>query len=94
MWSIVNFTCEGIGKNLSWIVNDSSPDSTVKEERQIIITNLNPTSGNLSSVLTITALPVNDGTRIGCIIFGAQVTYSLSILSIKGGFMNAKKNFL
>lgn len=65
--SDVNFTCEGVGKVLTWIVNHTSIIS--EEKRQImIIDDTTVTSGNLSSVLSIKALPINNGTDIGCVI--------------------------
>ena len=63
MWSHVNFTCEGTGEILTWIVYYKNRQ---KEQKTDINANF---SANLSSVLSVQALPDNGGAEmITCII--------------------------
>ena len=62
----VNFTCQGTGEELQWQVNGSELDSNTIAERGIAVTHISTVPGNLLSILTITASPMNDGIGIGC----------------------------
>ena len=67
LFSSVSFLCEGTGDVLIWLIETVSITDSVQQERNITITD-NNIGGNLSSVLTIIALPINDGVHIGCIL--------------------------
>ena len=62
----VNLTCKGTGDVLQWQVNGAKLDNNTIAERGIAITHISTTPGNLLSILTITALPMNDRIGIGC----------------------------
>ena len=84
-FTLTNFTCEGNGDMLSWTVNNSPLDNTIRQQRNITATN----TGGLSSVLSVIALPINDGIEIGCIISSFhpfQVAASEAILTIRGQY--------
>lgn len=63
----VHFKCESHGDFLVWLVNSAALTDTVEEEREILVTETS-SNGTQNSILTITALPINDGIDIGCII--------------------------
>ena len=76
--TLVNFTCQGTGSKLSWTVEDNSLTGPIKETREISVTTNNISVDVWSSVLTIRALPINDGISVGCIM----ITQSFDIVSI------------
>ena len=59
---------------------------SVKQERYISVTTNNISVGVWSSVLTIRALPINDGIDVGCTVFTQDLTYSQKgvHLAVKG----------
>lgn len=63
---VVDFTCKGTGDELQWLVHNIQLDNTTMAERGIAITHISAVPGNLLSILTITASPMNDGIGIGC----------------------------
>ena len=69
LYTLANFTCEGIGDVLLWTVEDSSLGNPSNQHREISVTTTSNVSlGILSSVLTIRALPINDGISVGCLV--------------------------
>ena len=63
---LVNFTCVGTGDALFWTVGGHSLTDTIEQDREISVTTNNISVVVWSSVLTIRALPINDGISVGC----------------------------
>ena len=89
IYTQANFICEGEGNILLWTVHGNSPTDPSNQERDILVTtNVNNISVDVrSSVLTIRALPINDGISIGCTVI-AFIPYDKkdigAILTIEG----------
>lgn len=67
LYSLATFSCEGVGDILNWTFEHHLLNETEAQEKNIsIITN--DISANLSSNLTIPAVPINHKAEIGCII--------------------------
>ena len=66
LYTLANFTCEGIGNILSWTVGGNSLTDPSNQDREISVTTNNISVDVWSSVLTIRALPINDGIGIQC----------------------------
>ena len=64
------FECEARGDFLVWLINTVALTDATKEEREIEVDDLS-SNGTQHSVLTITALPDNDGIEIGCLVGNA-----------------------
>ena len=60
------FTCEVTGDILNWLVESGVLTDFIKQQRQITVTTTNTSNTNFSSVLTVNAIPINDGLGIGC----------------------------
>ena len=86
LYTLTNFTCEGIGTELSWTVQGNSLSNLIKQYREISVTTNNISVGMWSSVLTIRALPINDGISVGCIVFGQNFNFVAkgATLTVKG----------
>ena len=87
LYTLANFTCEGIGDILSWTVEGSSLTDPSNQVREISVTTNNVSVDVWSSVLTIRALPINDGVFVGCIVIIIKLislTSKGAILTIKG----------
>ena len=84
----VNFTCEGTGDALRWTVASLSPTNPLNQERDITVTDISTATGNLSSVLTIAVLPINDGVVISCLLYSLLNPFdpavSAGTLTIRG----------
>ena len=87
LYTLVNFTCEGTGSALYWSVQGLSLSSPSNQNREISVTtnNISVAIDELSSVLTIRALPINDGIIVGCIV----VDKNLNIIP-HGATLNVK----
>ena len=68
LYMLVNFICKGIGDILEWAVQGNSLTNAIKEYREISVTTNNTLVGVWSSVLTIRALPINNGISIACTV--------------------------
>ena len=66
LYTLANFICKGIGDTLVWAVQGNSLTDVIKEYREISVTTNNTSVDVWSSVLTIRALPINNGISIGC----------------------------
>ena len=66
LYALSNFTCEGTGDVLKWSVQGNSLSDPIKQDRKISVTTNNISVDVWSSVLTIRALPINNGISIGC----------------------------
>ena len=62
-----HFICEAQGDFSAWVVNTTVLTDTIKDEREIVVTDMS-SNGTQHSILTITALPINDGIDIGCLV--------------------------
>ena len=83
------FTCEGTGDQLNWIVQSTILTDSIKQKRNITVSYSNSSSrANLSLVLSVNALPLNDGLNIGCQLISLspfdQIFSSTSTLIIEG----------
>ena len=68
LYTLANFTCEGIGDVLSWIVEGNLLTDPSNHDREISVITNNISVDMWSSVLTIRALPINDGISVGCTV--------------------------
>lgn len=67
LYTIVEFSCKGIGDGLIWTVAHSTINDAERQKQNITVTTSNM-SGNISSNLTIPALPSYNNIDIGCIV--------------------------
>ena len=70
LYTLANFTCEGTGDVLEWTVGSHALTDPSNQYREISVTTNNISVDVWSSVLTIRALPINDGIDVGCIVIG------------------------
>ena len=66
LYILANFTCEGTGDILEWTVGSNLLTDPSYQNREISVTTNNISVYVWSSVLTIRALPINDGISIEC----------------------------
>ena len=86
LYTLVNFTCEGIGDLLSWTVGGISLTDPSNQDREISVTTNSISVAVWSSVLTIRALPINDGISVGCIVLDQNFDFASkgATLTVKG----------
>ena len=68
LYTLANFTCEGTGKVLYWAVEGNKLTDPSNQDREISVTINNISVDVWSSVLTIRALPINDGISVQCTV--------------------------
>ena len=86
-YTLANFTCEGIGDVLRWNVGANPLTDPSNQDREISVTTNNISVDAWSSVLTIRALPINDGISVGCTVISSNPFYveqKGASLTIKG----------
>ena len=86
LYKLANFTCEGIGDKLLWSVQGNSPVDPSNQDREISVTTNNISVDVWSSVLTIRALPINDGITVGCTVLDQNLDFASegATLTVKG----------
>ena len=87
LYTLVNFTCEGTGVTLIWIVGGNSLTDLSNQDREISVTTNNIYVDVWSSVLTIRAIPINDGINVGCTVISHNpfdLKQKGAILTVKG----------
>ena len=85
VYVFVNFTCKGTGNRLSWTVGGNSLTDPSNQDREISVTTNNISVDLWSSVLTIRALPINNGISVGCVVVGRNKFISKgATLTVKG----------
>ena len=75
LYKLTNFTCGGTGDILLWSVQGNSPFDPSNQDREISVTTNNTSVDVWSSVLTIRALPINDGISVACAILTESLTF-------------------
>ena len=76
----------GIGDILTWSVQGNLLTDPSNQDREISVTTNNISVDVWSSVLTIRALPINDGISIGCIVLDQSLNFDHigATLTVKG----------
>ena len=86
LYTLTNFTCEGIGDILSWTVGGNLLIDPSNQNREISVTTNNISVDVWSSVLTIRALPINDGKAVQCNV----ISFDPLNIQEKGGTLTVK----
>ena len=68
LYTLSNFTCDATGNILFWSVEDNQLSDPSNQDREISVTTNNISVDVWSSVLTIRALPINNGISVGCTV--------------------------
>ena len=86
LYTLTNFTCEGIGDRLLWTVQGNLLTDPSNQDREISVTTNNISVDVWSSVLTIRALPINDGISVGCVVIDQNFDFVSkgATLTVKG----------
>ena len=87
---MTNFTCEGIGDVLEWSVQGNLVTDPSNQDREISVTTNNISVDVWSSILTIRALPINNGVYVGCTVISFNPQDFLkegATLTVKGLFL-------
>ena len=86
LYSLANFTCVGTGDILSWTVQGNLLTDPSNQDREISVTTNNISVDVWSSVLTIRALPINDGISVECNL----ISFNPYGLKLKGAKLTIK----
>ena len=86
LYTLVTFTCKGTGDKLFWTIDGDEITDSIQKYRDVSVTTNNTSLGVWSSVLTIKALPTNDGIDVTCTVFSQDLSHSQkgAGLSVKG----------
>uniref|UniRef100_A0A1X7V0G5 Fibronectin type-III domain-containing protein n=1 Tax=Amphimedon queenslandica TaxID=400682 RepID=A0A1X7V0G5_AMPQE len=87
IYTTAAFTCKGVGDILNWHVQSVVLNDSIAQQREITVTTTKNNNTNFSSVLTVNAIPINDGLGIGCEMisfFPFNRVMSGSVLTIRG----------
>ena len=68
LYTLANFTCQGIGDILEWTVSGNPLTDPSNQYREISVITNGILVSVWSSVLTIRALPINDGITVQCTV--------------------------
>ena len=88
LYKLADFTCGGVGDRLTWTIQGFSLSYEIKQYREISVTTNNISADVWSSVLTIRALPINNGIIIGCNILrllpALKIDQKGALLTVEG----------
>ena len=86
LYKLVNYTCVGTGSTLFWTVEGHSLTDPSNQDREISVTTNNISVDVWSSVLTIRALPINDGISVGCNVLDQNFDFDSkgAVLTVQG----------
>ena len=82
----VNFTCKGKGDILKWSVQGNELNDSSNQDRKISVTTNNISVDVWLSVLTIRALPINNGLSVGCNL----ISFNPFVFKEKGATLTVK----
>ena len=74
----------GLGDELLWTVESDLLTDPSNEDREISVTTNNISVDVWSSVLTIRALPINNGISVGCIVLAPNFATKGASLTVRG----------
>ena len=86
LYTLANFTCVGTGDIVSWTVGGNLLTDHSNQDRKISVTTNNISVDVWSSVLTIKALPINDGIAVQCSV----ISFNPLNLQQKGATLTVK----
>ena len=86
LYTSVDFSCQGIGDVLYWTVQGNLLTDPSNQDREISVTTNNISVDVWSSILTIRALPINDGISVSCTV----ISFSLYGFEKKGATLTIK----
>ena len=86
LYRLVDFSCRGVGDVLSWSVGGNLLNDSSNQDREITVPKNNAFFGTLTPVLTIRALPINDGISVACTV----VNFTLYDFEKKGATLRIK----